>query len=273
MTNCDFQKIDIETLIASKMGNKSRYVPGILVKWLKKILHQDEVNYFLECHKDEEGVEWLRSSVEYLNLKLNVEGKENLPEVGGKYTFVCNHPLGGPDGIALGVILGEKYGNKMRYLLNDFLMFLPGLRPMGVPINKTGGQGRNVPKLVDEAFDSDNQIILFPAGLCSRRINGKVQDLEWKKTFVVKSIKTQRDIVPIHFSGENTKRFYRIANICSMLKLKFNIAMLFLADETFRHKHDSFDIRIGKPIPWQTFDKSKTPTDWAKYVRDRVYEL
>ena len=127
--------------------------------------------------------------------------------------------------------------------------------------------------MVREGFAGDNHIIMFPAGLCSRRTNGVIQDLPWQKTFITKSIETKRDVVPIHFSGRNSDRFYRLANICKRLGLKFNVAMLFLVDEMFKNAHKTFTVTIGEPIPWQTFDKSRTPQEWAAYVREIVYSL
>jgi putative hemolysin len=116
-------------------------------------------------------------------------------------------------------------------------------------------------------------MLMFPAGLCSRKIDGKIHDLPWKKTFISKSVETHRDIVPIHFSGQNSEKFYRIANICKALNLKFNVAMLFLVDDMYKNVHKTFRVAFGKPIPWETFDKSKTPAQWAQYVQDKVYEL
>ena len=152
-------------------------------------------------------------------------------------------------------------------------MFLPGLAPVCIPINKTGRQGRVFPQMVEDGFSSDNHMLMFPAGLCSRKQNGVIRDLKWTKTFITKSVQKHRDIVPIHFSGQNSEKFYRIANICKRLHLKVNIAMLFLVDEMYKNRNQSFRVSIGKPIPWQTFDKSKSATDWAQYVQDQVYSL
>ena len=127
--------------------------------------------------------------------------------------------------------------------------------------------------MVEAGFQSDSHLIMFPAGLCSRRQKGVVKDLEWKKTFIVKSVQAQRDIVPIHFEGSNSDFFYNLANACKTLGIKFNIAMLYLVDEMFKNRHTTSTITIGKPIPWQTFDKSKTPAQWAQYVKDIVYKL
>ena len=267
--------IDIRKILQDKLGAKAKFVPSFLVNWLIKTIHEDEVNKYLWESRHLVGTDWLEECVRYLDSNLVIKAKENLPDDsdGSLFTFVSNHPLGGADGVALGSIIGRHYDSRFRYLVNDLLMNLPGLAPLCVPINKTGNQSRDFPRMVNECFKSNNHVLMFPAGLCSRKIDGKIQDLPWTKTFISKSIQTKRDIVPIHFSGQNSEKFYRIANIAKTLRLKFNPAMLFLVDEMYKNVHKTFEITIGKPIPWQTFDKSKTPSEWAQYVRSKVYEL
>jgi len=266
--------IDIDVILKNKMGKKARWIPGPLVSWLKRIVHQDEVNAYLWDSRDKVGTEWLEECVRYLDMTLDIVGRENLPskDDGRLYTFVSNHPLGGEDGVALGAIIGRHYDSRFRYLVNDLLMNLPGLAPLCIPINKTGKQGRDFPRMVEAGFQSDNHMLMFPAGICSRRHDGVIRDIPWKKTFVAKSVEYQRDVVPIHFSGQNSDFFYRLANF-SDRHLKFNLAMLFLVDEMYKNVHKTFRVAIGKPIPWQTFDKSKTPAEWAQWVQQRVYEL
>lgn len=267
--------IDVDELLKNKMGAKAKFVPVVFVKWLKHIIHQDEVNRYLWASRDKIGVDWLEECVRYLDMTLEIEGSENLPDKndGKLYTFVSNHPLGGEDGVALGAILGRHYEGRVKYLVNDLLMNLPGLAPLCIPINKTGAQSRHFPEMVEAGFKSDYNIIMFPAGLCSRRHNGVIRDIPWKKTFVTKSIEYKRDIVPIHFGGKNSDFFYKLANLCKTFGIKFNIAMLFLVDEMYKNVHKSFRIAIGKPISWETFDKSKTPTEWAQFVQEQVYKL
>ena len=267
--------IDIEKILQSKMGKKARFVPAFAVRWLKRIVHEDEVNAFLWESRNLTGTEWLKACVRYLDMTLHIEGRNNLPDKddGKLYTFVSNHPLGGEDGVALGAIIGEHYDGRFRYLVNDLLLNVPGLRPVSIGINKTGRQSRDFPRMVEAGFQSDNHMLMFPAGLNSRKKNGVIHDLPWKKTFISKSVEYHRDVVPIYFSGRNSERFYRIANWQKKLHLKVNIAMLFLVDEMYRNVHKTFTIKIGKPIPWQTFDKSRTPAQWAQWVEDKVYEL
>lgn len=269
------ETIDIDKILANKMGKNAKYVPRPLVSWLKHILHQDEVNKYLWESRHLTGTEWLEECVRYLDMTLEIVGEENLPDKndGKLYTFVSNHPLGGEDGVALGALIGRHYDGRFRYLVNDLLMNLPGLAPVCIPINKTGNQSRNFPAMVEAGFKSDNHMLMFPAGICSRKRGGKIRDISWKKTFITKSVEYQRDVVPIHFGGQNSEFFYRLANFSDNYVKKVNIAMLFLVDEMYKNVHKTFRVAFGKPIPWQTFDKSRTPSEWAQWVQDIVYTL
>lgn len=269
------ETINIDKILADKMGNKAKFVPRPLVSWLKRIIHQDEVNKYLWESRHLSGTDWLEECVRYLDMTLELVGEENLPakDDGRLYTFVSNHPLGGEDGVALGAIIGRHYDGKFRYLVNDLLMNLPGLAPVCIPINKTGNQSRNFPAMVEAGFKSDNHMLMFPAGICSRKRGDEIRDISWKKTFITKSVEYQRDVVPIHFGGQNSPFFYKLANFSDKYVKKVNLAMLFLVDEMYKNVHKTFRVAIGKPIPWQTFDKSRTATQWAQYVQDIVYKL
>lgn len=264
--------INLDDIIRNRAGKKAKYIPGFVINWLKRLIHQDFINDYLR--QGYVGVDFCEHAVAYLDVKVNVEGSENLPERGRRCTFVSNHPLGAIDGVALGMVLGRRYDGKIKYLVNDLLMNLKGLAPLCIPINKFGRQARDFPKAVENAFRSDDQIIMFPAGICSRRMkDGSIRDVAWSKSFVVKSVAARRDVVPIHFIGQNSDRFYSIAEWCKRLRLKFNAAMLFLPDEMYRSRHGEYRVVIGKPIPWDTFDESKGFRQWAQEVREQVYKL
>ncbi|NDW12442.1 glycerol acyltransferase [Bacteroides sp. 214] len=264
--------LDIDKILQSKAPRHYKYIPGFVKSYLKKILHQDELNVFIASVPDKVGVDFLEECMDFLDTKVEVKGLENLPKE-GLYTFVSNHPLGGQDGVSLGYVIGKYFDGKVKYLVNDMLMNVKGLAPLFIPINKVGKQGKDFPLMVEAGFASDNQLIMFPAGLCSRRQKGVIKDLTWSKTFIVKSIQTQRDVVPIYFGGRNSDFFYNLANLCKTLGLKVNIAMLYLVDEMFKNRHKTFTITFGEPIPWQTFDKTKKPGEWAQYVKEEVYKL
>jgi putative hemolysin len=275
MVTISEKTLDIEKILRSKMGDKAKRVPRFVVKWLEHISHQDEINQFIWKARDLTGSDWLEAVLKELNCKVEVEGLENLPSKDDPqlYTFVSNHPLGGIDGVAIGSVIGKHYDDRFRYLVNDLLMNLPGLAPLCIPINTTSKRSRSFPQIVEEGFKGDYHIMMFPAGLCSRRQNGVIRDLPWRKTFITKSVEGHRDVVPIYFQGRNSDFFYRLSNFSDKYVKKVNVAMLFLADEMFKNCGKTFRMRIGKPIPWQTFDKSKMPMEWAEFVKQEVYKM
>ena len=239
---------------------------------MEKFIHQDYINGYLS--KGYEGVEFCTECIKYMDVKLNVRGLEELEVPDGvKLTYASNHPLGGADGIALIGVIGSIKGRPLKLMVNDFLMNIKGLAPMCVPVNKLGGQSKGLSSHVDGIFGSEADILMFPAGKCSRKIDGRIQDPEWKKTFLTKSVATGRWIVPVHFVGRNSGRFYRVASFCEGIGMKFNVAMTLLPDELYRARHKEYDIIFGKPIPPSTFDSSKTPLQWAKMVREEAYKL
>ncbi len=263
--------IDIGSIIRARAKGKARYIPSFLIKSLEKFIHQDFINTYLK--RGLVGVPFCKGVLEYLNVTVDVEGLENLPTDGRRCTFVSNHPLGAIDGVTLGWVIGEQYDGKIKYLVNDLLMNLKGLAPLCLPVNKLGRQARNFPAVIEAVFSGEEHIIMFPAGLCSRRQpDGSIRDIPWNKAFLKKSIQTKRDIVPVHFIGQNSDRFYNVAQWCSRLHLP-NFAMALLPDEMYRSQGGHYTVRIGKPIPWQTFDKSKPLITWARWIQDTVYKL
>lgn len=266
-----FQPIDIREVVAGKNKKVARRLPGFIYRWLESILHLDEVNDFLRQFGHLKKIEFTDEVIRYMNIRFTIKGFDQLPE-NGRFIFVSNHPLGGLDGVLLLKLLNEKFGTT-RSLTNDFLMAVTPLKEWFVPINKVGGQGRDSLKAIDELYESTDQILIFPAGLCSRKIKGKIMDLEWQKHFIQKAVQHRIDIVPIFFEGRNSNRFYNLARFRKLFRIKFNIEMMYLVDELFKHKNKEFLINFGKPLPYQTFDRSRKPMEWAEYVKEQVYRM
>ena len=263
-------KIDIDKVVKEKAPNTK--VPGFIINYLRRIVHEKELNEFFINYPGLRNLEFIEAAFEYLNISFKVEGKENLPK-GGKYIFAGNHPLGGLDGITTGYILGKEYDGKIRFFSNDILLNLEPMREMFVPVNKVGSQSKNHAALMQELYESDNNLLTYPAGMCSRKIKGKITDLEWKKNFISKSIEYKRDVVPIYFEGRNSNFFYNLANLRKFFRIKVNIEMMYLVNELYKQQGKCFTLRIGKPIPWQTFDKTKSQSQWAAWVKDIVYSM
>ncbi|MCC8094264.1 MAG: 1-acyl-sn-glycerol-3-phosphate acyltransferase [Tannerellaceae bacterium] len=272
MTQQEIIRLDVRQVLKQKAPSIASRIPGFIVNYLIRTIHQDELNEILSWYHDKEDVDFMQELVKYFGLNLELVGKEHLP-VGGRYIFVSNHPLGGLDGICLSAVLGKHYLGKVRCLVNDLLLYIPNLQSIFIPINKHGKQGKNTAQRMEEAYASDNQIITFPAGLCSRKQGGKIEDPEWKKSFIQKAVEYKRSIVPIYFEGRNSSFFYRLAHIRKILGIQMNYEMLYLPDEMFRSKGKTLRIHFGKPIPWKTFNRTRKSTEWAQWVKDLVYKL
>jgi putative hemolysin len=266
-----FKPINIRELFIKKNPGLARIMPGFVFRYIHNLLHIDFVNDFILRNGHLKGIAFVDQAVTEFNVKEHIYGLENIPDP-GRFIFASNHPLGGFDSLLLMKYVNKKLG-KLKFLSNDVLMGIPSLSYMFIPVNKHGTNSREVARLLDNAYSSDEQILIFPSGLASRRIKGKITDLEWKKHFITKSIQYKRDVIPVFIGGRNSDRFYRLANIRKLLRLKWNIEMFLLPDELMRHKNSDIPVYFGKPIPYQTFDKSKSHLEWAKWVKEQVYQL
>jgi len=261
---------DVKEVFKKKNPVVARFVPGFVYKYLRRIIHEEEGNVILYRNRDKFGVDFVNACLDDLQANLNIHGLENIPKT-GKCILISNHPLGGFDGLALMKTVG-KIRRDLYFLANDILMFLPNLKPLFVPINKHGSSKDYINSL-NKAFEEDNLILIFPAGLVSRKIDGKIQDLEWKNTFLSRAKRNKRDIIPVYVGGRNTNWFYNLANWRKKLGIKANLEMFYLVDELFKQKGKKLDIYIGKPIPYQTFDNRKKGKEWIKSIREFVYGL
>jgi putative hemolysin len=266
-------QVNVHEVLRTKAPRLYAKIPGFLVNAFTKLIYLDELNDFLKRNSTLEGVALMEKFLEETHIQFRLKGEENIPAPDTRCIFCSNHPLGGLDGVSLSVILGKKYNNHIRYLVNDILYFIKPLQNIFVPINKHGAQGREAALSIHEAFASENQMITFPAGLCSRKTNGIISDLEWKKMFITKAIEYKRDIVPIYFKAKNSNLFYSIANIRKKFRIKINLEMLLLPREMFIARNSTFIVYFGKPIRWQTFDSSQTPRQWAAWLKQKVYDM
>ncbi len=271
MTENKPMQVDVAEIIRAKSPKLAKKMPRFVINLLRKLVHEKDVNEILAKANGATGIDFVNVGVECLELKRQVSGMENIPSE-GRFIFVANHPLGGLESLVMMQTIDEKFSDFM-FVVNDLLMALEPLRPVFIPINKVGKQSRTNAEQLNELYASDKQVLYFPAGLCSRKIKGEIVDLPWQKNFIVKAVEYQRDIIPVYIGGRNSNFFYRLANWRKRLKIKFNIEMLFLVDEMFKQRGQTITLTIGKPIPYTTFDKTKTPTEWAEWVKGETYKM
>lgn len=262
--------VDIEKVLSDKSPLLKRLLPGFMINYLKRIIHQDTLNEYLKVHGHLQGVEFIEAILDEMNTKLDIKGIENITKE-GRFIIASNHPLGGIDGLALMLAVG-RVRSDLLFPVNDILMNIENLRPLFIPINKHGSNSQNI-KIFNDTFASDKIVCYFPFGLVSRKKKGRIMDLNWKSTFISKAKKYKRDIIPTHIGGRNSNFFYNLSNIRKALGIKANIEMLFLVNEFFKQRNNTLKITFGSPISYTTFDSRHTNSEWAELMRQYSYSL
>ena len=261
--------LDMNEVLGPKMARK---LPGFVKWFFAKRLHTKEINDCIMKAEHYAGVGFFDEALDYVGITYRTRGEENL-DLSKKYLFVCNHPLGGPEALIIGSIFRRIYGEGFKVPSNKLLYNMKPLQEFFVPVNVGGKQGREIADNIARMFESDTQTLVFPAGLCARTFNGVVTEMPWKKMFVSQARKYERDVVPVHISGHNSKWYFFLSWLSRTLKLKFNLGMIFLVDELFKQKGKEFVITFGEPIPHVSFDKTKTDLQWADHVKNIVKNL
>jgi len=263
--------IDIQKLIVSKSPKLAKWLPGFVMRYLKRILHQDEINAFLVKHKNDKNEVFCDEVMNYLNIKVSIKKKKKIPK-SGKVILAMIHPLGGMDAIAL-VSAIQNHRIDLKFIVNDLLMNLTNLSDLFVGVNKHGKNEKSTREHIMELFSSDKMVCIFPAGLVSRRKNGVVRDLPWKKTFVIYAKKYDHSVIPIHIEGELSNFFYRLSNFRSAIGIKANIEMLYLSNELFKQRNKTITFKVGEPMKIADLDVSKNEQELAQLIKDKVYSM
>ena len=264
--------LDLNKILGPKLRKK---LPRFVINFLKRRIHQDDVNGVIMSVEHYKGVKFFDEALNYLDITYRVRGEEHLStDKAKKFLFVCNHPLGGPEALIIGSIFHRLYGEGFQVPVTPIMANLKPLAEFFTPVNNLSSkQSRDLGERIAKMFTSDQQVVVFPAGLCAKKVKGKVTEMPWKKMFVTQARRYERDVVPVHMSGHNSRWYFFLSKLSKFLRLKVNIGMLYLVDELFKQRGNEFVITFGEPIPYTTFDKSKTDREWAAEVRERVKAL
>ncbi len=271
MSTAPAKYIEIEKVIAEKNPTLAKWLPGFIVRYIKKIIHQEEINAVMLKHGEKRGLPFVRAGLDFLETTVKTVGLENVPKDGG-IILASNHPLGGLDGIAFMKAVGE-VREDIQFLVNDILLNIKNLEPLFIPVNKVGANPRAALKVIEETYARDIAVLVFPSGMVSRRLPDGIGDLEWQKSFIARSKKYKKDIIPVHIDGKNSSWFYNLSHWRSKLGIKANLEMFYLADEMFKQRGKTITITFGEPVSWQSFDKSKSLVEWAEHMRSLTYAL
>ncbi|MBD00431.1 MAG: glycerol acyltransferase [Crocinitomicaceae bacterium] len=268
----DFQKnVDIGKVIEKKSPRFFKLMPRFLLRKFKSLLHESDLNNILKNLSGKEKLDFISGGLKELQVISSNYRLKEIPRKKG-VIIVANHPLGGLDGLALINEIG-KYRKDIKFLVNDILSEIEPFKPYFIPINKHGFNSRENIVRLEELFESEECIVIFPAGLVSRKKSGIIKDLEWRKTFVTKAKKHNKPIYPVYISGQNSNRFYKIARWRSLIGIKINLEMFFLVDEMFKQKGNNIKITMGKLIDPKILDNKKNDSEWAQAIKNYVYKI
>jgi putative hemolysin len=263
--------IDIEKTLRNSNSALIRSLPKGIKKMIARIVKQDEINAVIYSNRDKEGVEFINGVLKDWNVKIAVEGDENIPS-SGRFIFVANHPVGGMDAMALFHTVHRHYSDVV-FPSNELFRYIPQLNTVLLGINVFGKNTRETIEKLNELFASESQVLFFPAGEVSRRSKGEISDIAWQKSFIAKAIQHKRDIIPIHISGRNSNLFYNVAQLRKILGIKLYIETMLLPREMVKQINSTFKLTVGKPVPWQSLSRERSQNEWAQSVKQMVYNL
>ena len=269
----DALSVDVEAVVNQRLSRYRHLIPRFAINWLKRTICQDELNGILYRTRGKRNAEFCDAVLKDLNVTYNIEGV--LPDANHqRVIIVCNHPLGALDGITMIHWAAATYGPDVHFIVNDILTAVKPLEDIFLPVNLYGRQSRHSSADIEAVFQSNSPIIMFPAGLVSRKgRNGTICDLKWHKMFVNKAIEYKRDIIPVFFDARNSSFFYNFAKFRSKIGLRFNFEMIYLPREIFRSRGARFTLHIGHTIPWQLLDGGRKAWHQAQKIKKTVYSL
>lgn len=266
-----YKVIDVEKAIRSSESGLIKSLPGFIIRIIRRIIREDEMNATIFRNRHETGVPFVNSVLRDWNVKTEIKGSDNIPS-SGRFIFVANHPVGGIDALCFLSLIHNFYQDVV-FPSNELLNCIPQLRSLILGINVFGKNSKETILKLNKLFESDIQIMIFPAGEVSRRKNGIISDIVWQKTFITKAVQYKRDIIPVHISGRNTNFFYNLSNLRKFLRIKMYLETLLLPGEMFKQRNSTVTMSVGKVIPWQSFTDELSQTEWAQNVKRIVYEL
>jgi putative hemolysin len=263
--------INIRKILKEGKSKKLSRLPDFVYTIFEKVLHLNEINQILTEYKDDKGVDFLCKLMDYMNLKIEVEGLENLPD-DGKCFFVGNHVFGILDGLIITKTISEKYG-QLKFIGNEVFLLIPNLRHYVAAVNMFDKSPKEYLMALKQIFLSDTPITHFPNGSVSRIHKLKIRDNYWHKSFITKAVSCKRNVVPIRFYGRNSNLFYTVYLLRKLFFIKAEIETALLPHEFFKKRSKTIKVIIGKPISYKRFDNSHSHCEWAQKVKEELYSL
>lgn len=282
------QTISVRALFTEKAPRMAARIPSPCYRLLERLAHTRELNRYVQHCSSLSPRRALTAAMRRLRLRYRVQSTSERSATHGsagpaaalpqdsRITVVANHPLGGADALVLLDLLMRRYG-QVHVPANDLVHVIGPLAPFFVPVNKHGCNRTNSRRL-NALFASDAPALVFPAGRTGRPAAGRlldrrIVDFPWTKTFVTRSRRNGRTIVPVYIDGRNSLRFYLVAWLRTRLAIKANLEMLLLVDELARCRGTTLDLVVGSPIDAALLDPGRGDHLWAADFRAYVRAL
>ena len=236
-------------------------------------LRLGKINRLFDGAADYQGCEFADHLLENMKITIDVspEQLENIPKEGG-FVMVSNHPFGGIEGVMLLSAIA-KVRPDFKLMANFILSHIPNLKDCFFSVNpfeknpewksSVGGIKGTIQHIAD-----GHGLGVFPAGEVSRyHGHDYPEDLPWSTSIARIIKKAEVPVIPVFWDGRNSKWFYAVDKIHSML----GTARL---TKELINKHDTcFNLQIGKPILPSELEVYDNPKDLAAYLRSRSYAL
>lgn len=196
------------------------------------------------------GRDFWQVMAERYRLSLNVVGGslDNIPRT-GPLVLVANHPFGILDGLMMGLILSKTRGD-FRILAHRVFQKAEDLDRIILPISFDGDRiatqlNLETRKKALAYLGQGGAVGIFPGGTVSTsaKLFSEPRDPVWR-AFTAKMIaRSPAVIVPVYFSGHNSRLFQLASHLHSTLRLGL------LIKEFGARVNTPVDVVIGDPIP------------------------
>ncbi len=262
----DAKRILQDTYPDFKLGKNN----AIAVNALKKLIHEDDFNDIIRKNQHLRGFAFLDKLLSYFkfNYQVDNDSYNNIPSE-GRLLIVANHPIGTLDGLAL-VKLIRSIRPDVRIVANRVLSNMQPLQSVFLPVDVlTDKKGlKETYKVMLDALENEEAIIIFPAGEVSRITPKGVRDGDWQSGFLKLAKKAQCSVLPIHIKAKNSALFYSMSTIYKPL------GTMLLVKEMFNKKNQTIKFQVGAPIPYSAIEQAEESNkQLCKRFRKHVLNL
>ncbi len=264
--------ISVETYVEHNYPSFGKF-PILLrqsvISLFKKMFHEDEVNDFLHVNANKDTFSFIEAILDHFKIDVNIHTNEllRIPSY-GRVVIIANHPLGALDALALLHVISN-IRKDIKIVASTFLAHFDNLNEVLIPIdNIRSKMDRNSVAAIYEALNKEQVVIIFPSGEVSRARPHGIKDTKWRNGFLKIAQKSQAPILPIYIDAKNSKKFYLLSMINKSL------ATATLPHEMFSYNNKSIGFRIGKSIPYDSYNiASLSTSDKIRLLRKHFYRV